>query len=209
MLELLEFLAGALVVSLSGVLAPGPMTASALAAGVRQRHAGVWLAIGHGVIEFPLMVLIVLGAGAVFERQWFQTGVGIAGGLALLIMGGMMLAGARRSAELAPARETMHPLLTGIVLTAANPYFLVWWATVGLALTTSAIKLGAIAFALFALIHWLCDLVWLEVLSFSSHGGTKLLGPRSQKIILIVCGAAMAMFGVVFCWQAGAMMREA
>ena len=76
--------------------------------------------------------------------------------------------------------------MIGIILTGANPYFLVWWATVGLALTTQAVELGLLAFALFSVVHWLCDLVWLEALSLASHKGTELLGGRVQRIVL--CG---------------------
>ena len=83
-------------------------------------------------------------------------------------------------------------------MTAANPYFLIWWTTIGLALTTQATQLGIFAFALFVLIHWLCDLIWLEALSLASFRGSKLLGPRTQRIILSVCAAAMLAFGIRF-----------
>ncbi len=205
--DILKFLIQAVLISLSGVMAPGPVAAATLACGVRRRHAGAWIAAGHGAVEFPLMLLIVLGAGIVFQKPWFQIGVGLAGGAALLIMGAKMLAGLRHVTELTPAGGSLHPFWTGIVLTAGNPYFLVWWATAGLALTTWAIRIGAIAFALFAVAHWLCDLIWLEVLSLASSGGVKLLGRRSQKIILAVCGTAMAAFGAWFLWDAVRSLR--
>ena len=52
--ELAVFLFKAFVISLSGVLAPGPMTAAAVGHGVRSRHAGALMAVGHAVVEFPL-----------------------------------------------------------------------------------------------------------------------------------------------------------
>jgi len=106
------------------------------------------------------------------------------------------------------AFQTARPLWTGIVLTACNPFFLVWWATVGLKLTTQAVALGVLAFALFALIHWLCDLVWLEAISLASHRGVSLLSPRSQKVILALCAAVMAGFGVRFLWIAIGALRS-
>ena len=201
--EIAVFLFQAVLISLSGVMAPGPVAAATLATGVHRRHAGAWIAVGHGIVEFPLMLLIVLGVGAVLQTRWFSVGVGLAGGAALLLMGGMMIHGLRRNTEQAEAAQSARPLWTGIVLTACNPYFLVWWATVGLALTTKAISLGVVAFVLFAVVHWLCDLVWLELLSLASHRGVKLLGPRSQQVILALCGITMAGFGVWFFWDAG------
>ena len=57
---LLLFLGQVVVISLSGVMAPGPVTAAAIGMGARSRYAGMLLAIGHGIVEFPLMILIVL-----------------------------------------------------------------------------------------------------------------------------------------------------
>ncbi len=95
-----------------------------------------------------------------------------------------MLLSLRKPLDLAGPSAKRHPLWTGLLLSAGNLYFLLWWATVG--------------FALFALIHWLCDLVWLEVLTAASFTGSKLLGVRTQRIILAVCGVAMLVFGLKF-----------
>ena len=68
-------------------MAPGPVTAAAIAIGQRSRYAGVLIAVGHAIIEFPLMILIVLGMGALFESTKTQMAVGLAGGVFLLMMG--------------------------------------------------------------------------------------------------------------------------
>ncbi len=192
------FLVEAAVISFSGVLAPGPVTAATLAAGVRKPHAGAWIAIGHGIVEFPLMGLIMAGAGTVLASQGFRSGVGLAGGAALLAMAGLMLYGLRRPASQGAPPRTGRPVLTGIVLTGGNPYFLLWWATVGLALSTRGMSLGVLAFGLFAVMHWLCDLVWLEALSLASNKGVGLLGPKTQRVIAIACSSAMGIFGLLF-----------
>ena len=196
------FLFEAAAISLSGVLAPGPVTAATLAAGTRQRHAGALVAIGHGLVEFPLMALIMVGMGVVFELRGVRIGIGLAGGAFLVFMGVQMLRSLTRPAEAAEAPKKANPVWTGVVLTGGNPYFLLWWATVGLALATRALHLGATAFALFAIVHWLCDLIWLEALSLASHRGSQLLGGRIQRIVLIVCGVALVAFGLLFAWDA-------
>ena len=66
-----------------------------------------------------------------------------------------------------------------------------------------ALDLGVLALALFAIIHWLCDLVWLEVLSFTSFKGTHLFGHRTQKIVLAVCSLSMLVIGAAFIIDAG------
>ena len=200
---LVSFLAQAVVISFSGVMAPGPVTAVTIGLGARHRHAGALVAVGHGLVEFPLMVLIVLGVGRLLELPAVRAGIGLAGGVMLVVMAGGLLAQARRAGEVAPAAARRGPVLTGAALSAGNPYFLLWWATVGLALASRAVALGALAFVLFAVLHWLCDLLWLEALSWSAFHGSKLLGRRSQRVVLALCGAALAVFGGLFLFGAG------
>lgn len=200
---MIPFLVTATVISLSGVLAPGPMTAATLAAGTRARHAGALVALGHAVVEFPLLIVILAGAGRLFEIAAVQMTIGLAGGVFLLAMGVQLLAAARAVTNNTDGADERHPFLTGILLTGANPYFLIWWATVGLALAMKAAELGVVAFALFAVVHWLCDLVWLEALSLASHKGTQLLGNRVQRIVLAACGILLLGFGCKFLVDVG------
>jgi threonine/homoserine/homoserine lactone efflux protein len=199
---MITFLVTATAISLSGVLAPGPMTAATLAAGTRFRHAGAIIALGHAVVEIPLLLIIIAGAGRLFEVRAVKLTIGAAGGVVLLLMGVQLLIAVRKATANSSGSDARHPLLTGIILTGANPYFLIWWATVGLALATRAAELGMIAFVLFAIVHWLCDLMWLEALSLASHKGVELLGDRVQQIVQIVCGLMLLGFGGMFIYDA-------
>jgi len=200
---LITFLVTATAISLSGVLAPGPLTAATLAGGTRSRHAGAMVALGHAAVELPLVLVIIAGAGKLFELEPVRLAIGLAGGVFLWIMGVQFVNAARKATNDPEVSNGRHPFVTGIVLTGANPYFLLWWATVGLALATQAVELGILAFALFALIHWLCDLAWLEALSVASFKGTELLGQRVQRALLLVCGIMLLGFGCQFLYDAG------
>lgn len=203
MAALLVFLLSAVVISLSGVMAPGPMTAATLAAGTRSRHAGAVMALGHGVVEFPLMFLIIAGLGRLFQIEGVKIAIGFVGGAFLVFLGVQMLRESGKTPDMAAPKYQRGNLVTGIVMTGGNPYFLFWWATVGLALATQAVQFGILAFAIFAVIHWLCDLVWLEALSVASFQGSRLLNERRQRWVLIVCGGALLIFAGMFIWDAG------
>ena len=203
-MSLLLFLIQVVVISLSGVMAPGPVTAAAIAMGARSRYAGTLIAIGHAIIEFPLIILITLGMGKLLELANTRIVIGLAGGAFLMIMAIRMLIGLKTTHNPQDQGRKENPLLTGLILSAGNPYFLLWWATVGLALATRATQLGIWAFALFALVHWLCDYVWLQALSWASFNGSKLFGPRSQKIVLLICSIALLFFGLLFIYNAAA-----
>jgi threonine/homoserine/homoserine lactone efflux protein len=205
-LALALFLIQVFLISFSGAIQPGPVTATAITMGARNRWAGVLLAVGHGIIEFPLMVLIIVGLGAIFQQTATQIIIGFAGGLVLIFMALSMFKTSTMQIDPKLAAKKDKPLLAGIVLTASNPYFLIWWATVGLALATDATKFGLYAFALFAIVHWFVDLIWVTALSFASFHGTTLLGPKSQAIILKICAAAMLLFGLFFIYHAASML---
>jgi threonine/homoserine/homoserine lactone efflux protein len=205
-LALALFLIQVFLISFSGAIQPGPVTATAITMGARNRWAGVLLAVGHGIIEFPLMVLIIVGLGAIFQQTATQIIIGFAGGLVLVLMALSMFKTSTIQIDPKAAAKKDKPLLAGIVLTASNPYFLIWWATVGLVLATKATKFGLYAFGLFAIVHWFVDLIWVTALSFASFHGTTLLGPKSQTIILKVCAAAMLLFGLFFIYNAASML---
>jgi len=200
--ELALFLIEVVVISLSGVMAPGPVTAAAIGMGTRSRYAGALIAVGHGVVEFPLMILIVLGVGRILKLPTAQIVIGLAGGIFLLIMAIQMLKSLHSAGKQQGKVTKSAPVLTGIILSAGNPYFLLWWATIGLALATTAVGIGIWAFVLFAIVHWLCDLVWLGVLSWASFKGSVLLGPRGMRIVLMICSAALFIFGLFFIYNA-------
>jgi len=195
---LLLFLSNVLVISLTGVLAPGPVTAAAIGMGSTNRLAGLFMALGHGIVEFQLMLLLLLGVGRWLKRPSMNIPIGLAGGGFLVFLAVQMFRGLGGSGP-GPAQAAGNsPLVAGILLSAGNPYFLIWWATVGLTLITTARTFGLWAFGLMALVHWSCDLVWLTVLSWASFQGSVLLGPRGQQVVLAVCAAAMLAFGLYF-----------
>jgi len=124
------FLLEAILISLSGVIAPGPVTAVTVSKGTKSPHAGAIIALGHGIVEIPLMILILYGFGDILKITYVKAIIGLLGCLFLLKMGLSLLKGIKQ-AKIDSANGPSSPLRAGIILTLANPYFLVWWATVG------------------------------------------------------------------------------
>jgi threonine/homoserine/homoserine lactone efflux protein len=208
-MDILKFLGTVFVISLTGAMSPGAVTAAAISMGARNRFAGTLMALGHGIVELPLMILLLLGGVALLQLPRVQIGIGLAGGAFLIFMAVGMVKDLRRSGDVDVSFVKGGPLTAGIVLTGANPYFLIWWATAGLTLITQATGLGAWAFVLMAVAHWSCDLGWLTFLSWASFGGTSILGPKSRKVVLLVCAVALFGFGVWFIGDKSVKLCEA
>jgi len=201
-MKLLFFLIQVFIISCSGAMQPGPVTAAAVAMGARNRHAGALLAVGHGIIELPLMAVIILGLGKYFELPKVRIVIGLAGGVFLILMAIQAFISFNAKVSDEPKAVKGKPILAGIILSAGNPYFLVWWATVGLALATQAVGWGIWAFALFALTHWSVDLIWLQILSWASSKGSMFFGPHFQRIVSLICALVLLGFGLVFIFSA-------
>lgn len=195
------FLLNVVIISLSGVMAPGAVTAATIAQGTRSRWAGTLIALGHGIVEIPLIFLLMVGLGLIFELDPVKIIIGLLGGGFLFWMGFGMLRQSPAEADTPKEAFSKGSVTTGIVLSATNPYFLFWWATVGLNLAIGAKELGITALILFAVVHWLCDLVWLSILSvaaYITHKGAGLFGQKIQRGLLLFCGVALLAFGVKF-----------
>jgi len=197
-MELISFLLWVLGISLSGAMAPGPVTAVAIAMGSRNRFAGTLMALGHGAVEFPLMVLLIFGVGRFLQIPQVGIGIGLAGGAVMIFIAVQMFRGLGRPDDPTVPAARRGPFAAGLFLSGSNPYFLIWWATVGLAMITQAREFGMWAFVLFALAHWSVDLIWLTILSWASFKGAAIFGPKGQRIVLAVCATAMFGFGLCF-----------
>lgn len=201
------FLLEAILISLSGVMSPGPLSAAIVGKGNRSPHAGALVAIGHGMVEFPVMVAVLIGVGRVFNNAGVKLAIGLLGGVFLLAMGVGMLRG-MRGQGVTPEGDGRSAVLTGILLSLGNPYFLAWWATVGAALVFRSLAFGLWGFLAFAVVHWLCDFVWDYALSALSFKGGRVFGPRFQRVVLAVSGGLMLFFGGVLMVDAGRSIFE-
>jgi threonine/homoserine/homoserine lactone efflux protein len=199
------FLVNVVIISLSGVMTPGAVTAATMAQGTRNRWAGTLISLGHGIVEIPLIFMLMLGLDLVFKMNPVKILIGILGAGFLLWLGFDMLRQSPPDAATSQETFNRNSITTGIVLSATNPYFLFWWATVGLNLAIGAKDLGIMALILFAVVHWSCDLIWLSILSIAAHvthRGAGLFGPKIQHGILLLCGIALLIFGVKFMYDA-------
>ncbi len=201
--NLAAFLFQAILISLSGVMAPGPMSAVTVGEGSKSPHAGAFMAFGHGIVEIPLMLVIFYGLSGLIEGPVIRTVLQFLGAGMLLYMGFGFLASIKPGSgnAVGPTAPTRSPMVAGIVLSAGNPYFLIWWITIGGALTVQAFEFGLVGMAAFAAIHWLCDFIWLYFLSASSHMGGKLIGTRYHKFVPLVSGIALLFFGAKFAFD--------
>ena len=202
MANLALFLISAFIISFSGAAAPGPVTAASIAMGVRNKYAGALLVVGHAIIELPLILLIILGFKRYFEFLLLRITIGFAGGAFLLWMAYGLFVNIKKSIDSADAFYKTGPIMTGLILSATNPYFTLWWITIGINLASKGLEFSIAGFMLFVLVHWASDLISFQFLSFAAFKGGKIISSRKLKIVFGICATAMMCYGIYFIYGA-------
>ncbi len=162
---------------------------------------GVKFAFGHTLIELPLVIGLALGLSA-FLQGATKT-IGVFGGAVLIVIGLLQLSRARGALQIEDGwRQTRWDRTSGVVLglvfTAINPFFLLWWATVGTYLVLRAFALASIegVLVMFAFHIWM-DYAWLGATASLAGRGRLFIG-KAYRVILVVFGLVMLYFGATF-----------
>ncbi len=199
---------------MSGALMPGPMLAVTIKESLEQGWpAGIFITTGHAAAEIALLFLFALGLGTVIKVQWITAVVGIIGGIVLIIMGLDMLMGAIRNrvgldlnggdkpAGQVTAKSIGRAVGAGVIVSAANPYWIIWWLTIGVMYVAEALKYGWLGLGCFYTGHILADYVWYVLIAVIVATGKKFLTAAVYKWILAGCGVLMVILALYFSLQ--------
>lgn len=197
MLALVTIFFSSLVIALSGAMMPGPLLTVTISESTqRGAKAGPVLIGGHALLELALLVALLFGLSPLFQKPMFFMVVSLAGGSIMLYMAwGMFKSIPSLSVQInAVAEKKNNLVVSGILMSLANPYWIVWWATIGLGYVVHAQKYGIIGIFLFYLGHIAGDLVWYWAISIAVAKGKKLFTDKTYKILIAVCGTFLVGF---------------
>ncbi len=191
------FLASVLLISLSGVLMPGPLFAVTLKRAEKSKISGVLIALGHGLVEFPLMFLIYFGLSMFEIPAMVQVAVGLIGGAMMVFMGIQTFRSRnkREEAIVSPMRDT---ILAGAYTTAINAGFILWWLTVGTTLVLNAQLFGLLGFTIFTGVHWFTDFAWYTAAAFVVFKSQRFWNDKVRMGITLFCVGVFIGFGFFF-----------
>jgi threonine/homoserine/homoserine lactone efflux protein len=185
------------LISLSGVLMPGPLFAMTLRKAEKSKVAGALIAVGHGIVEFPLMLLIFFVLSRFTIPSAVQVTVGLVGGFLMVIMG-IQTFRKRNKVDGAPVSLKKDSVLAGIYTTAANAGFILWWLTIGTTLILNAQLFGLLGFSVFAGVHWSCDFLFYTLAALAVFKSQRFWNARVRVGITFFCVVVFIGFGVYF-----------
>ena len=196
--EILSTLVLGFLIGLTGALAPGPTLVATINASLAGNWtAGLKVSLGHIVIETAIFFLIILGLASVANP--YTTAIAVIGGIALIVFGIMTISGSRSaSLSAAPAQTKTSPYMAGLLTSAANPYFWIWWLSVGSALLIKALAGGLLLAVVFMIGHWAADTSWYVFVSTGVSKGRTILSDTTYHCIMAACGVFLVLFGLYY-----------
>jgi threonine/homoserine/homoserine lactone efflux protein len=194
----------ALGISLAAPL--GPAGVAVIQNGLRYGFSRAFLTgLGVTLADAVFLLIVFLGLSPILQWTWVRIGIWCIGAGVLLFLGFRSLRGSRASIDFevdapAPAR---NPLLVGFLVNASNPISVVWWAGVFGALLNETVGTVPRNQALLSSATILIGILgWHSIMALLTHWGRRFLSERAMRIIDLLAGLALIIFGLRFLYQA-------
>jgi threonine/homoserine/homoserine lactone efflux protein len=198
--QLLGFATVVIIISASGVMSPGPLFAANIFYGLKGgAKAGLKIAYGHTIVELPLVILLGLGVFSLETFPEFKTFIAIIGAIGLFVFAIFQLKHVFKN-KLEITNAPKHgPFLTGIILSALNPFFIIWWLTIGFKLISDSLIIWSFwGILIMFLLHIWMDYLWLISTAIVSSRISKILSNRSFKFLVVGLSIILIYFGFTF-----------
>lgn len=187
--------------ALSGAIMPGPLFAVTVSETPRRGWiTGPLLVAGHGTLELCLISLIISGQGSFLRMKETFVALAIIGGLFLLFMAFSTFRSIKSiSLKSENSRNILGSLfLSGIILSIANPYWLLWWMTIGINYLIQSIEVGNTGILAFFLGHILGDFLWYSAISIGIYKSMRLLKDSMYRKLVLICNFIILGFSFYF-----------
>jgi threonine/homoserine/homoserine lactone efflux protein len=200
---LFTIFASSFVIALSGALMPGPLLTATISESSQHGFiTGPLMIAGHAILELVLVIALLLGLAPLFQQPEVFVATALIGSVVLFWMAfGMFrsLPDLHLSWEGNPKRRN-HPMISGILMSVANPYWIIWWATIGLGYILYSWRFGFWGLAFFFVGHILADLVWYSLIAAAVAGGRHFLTNRLYRGLIVVCAVFLIVFAGYFAY---------
>jgi len=200
MQEFLGFALTVVIISVSGVMSPGPLFTANIMHGLKEgTQSGLKIAAGHTVIELPLIILLAIGIISLESIPEFKTTIVLLGAIGLFGFAGLQIKNILTKKTQTGIQVKHGAFLTGILFSALNPFFIIWWFTIGFKLISDSIEIWSYwGIGILFGVHIWMDFVWLGFVAFSASKAGNILSNQNYRILMIVLSCVLIYFGISF-----------
>ncbi len=203
-LSLLTIFSSSFLLALSGALMPGPvLTVTVSESARRGAVVGPLMILGHGILELLLVIALLAGLAPYIASAEMFVVISLSGGMILIWMSYTMfrkLPG--MTLDLSSTNEKPRNLvLAGILLSIANPYWTIWWATIGMGYIVYSITFGFAGIVAFFTGHILADLAWYSIISIGIAKGKRFFTDLVYRRLIAFCASFLLLFAFYFIYS--------
>ena len=208
--ETAQIFFGSLMVAFTGALMPGPMLTLVITS-VAQKgfKTAVFIVIGHSVLELLIVASFYFGVLKYLDNAMAVKIISVAGGAFLIYMAvSIIVSVARKKIKLdLDSKKITQNLGTkgalvitgkGILISLANPYWYVWWMTIGAAFMVKSVQHSYGGVASFYTGHILADFIWYLFVGFLISTGRRFFNQKVYISILVSCSVFLLYLGIRF-----------
>jgi threonine/homoserine/homoserine lactone efflux protein len=207
MREALALGAAAFGVGLSGAMSPGPyLTVTVTRTLQKGRLSAFLMLVGHAVLEALLLVGFAFGLQHFLNRPTIATLLALVGGAVLVWMGFGLLKGAIKGtispeADAEAGESRFGPVVHGALVSLSNPYWTLWWATIGVKLASDGLAIGPIGVVAFFIGHELADISWYGAVILTVSSGRRLISGHVYRMVIGGLAVFLLFLGASFVWE--------
>jgi len=195
------------VTGLSGALMPGPLLAVTISAVIQIGFiAAILLMIGHSILELVMVIALALGLKNVLKNKYVPGVIGVVGGGVMLWFSYGMIKSAYLGISAPQAEATAQAvtftsaglIIKGIMTSASNPYWVIWWATIGATYMFVSLEGNFLSISSFYVGHISSDFVWYSAVALALVLGKQVFSDKVYMVLIIFCGIFLAYMGIYF-----------
>lgn len=204
LVTLLTVFISSFLIALSGAMMPGPLLTTTISESSQRGFvAGPLIITGHAILELILVIAILLGLGSFLQQPSVFIVTAFLGAAILLHMAFGMFHSlpALSLSWRAESGRRNNPVVSGFLMSAANPYWIIWWATIGLGYILYSWQFGLRGVMAFLAGHLTADLAWYSFISAAVAGGRHYLTDRLYRWLIGVCAFFLVIFAFYFAYK--------
>lgn len=208
------------ILGLTGAMSPGTLFTYTIIKSIEAKKKaffiGLSISLGHAFVEVILILVLMFGIVAIISIPIVLMLIGLIGGIFLIIFGIQMILDIRNkkidtsflnveysSEKLEDFSKqhsriyNAHPFWGGIIFILSNPYWWLWWATIGLSIIVdNAINFSnASNFWAFISGKEVSQMFWYTLMATMFGLSSKFITKKIYLGILIICSLFMVGYG--------------
>jgi len=212
--EVYQIFIGSMIVAFSGALVPGPMLTLVISSVARK---GFWtsffIVVGHSLLELVVVIGFFLGILKFLDNPLIARIIGLLGGIFLLYMGIDIVVSIFKKKftidfksvlkqRTITGKSTITVIFKGILISLMNPYWFIWWISIGAAFLLKSVEFNMAGISSFYIGHISADFIWYLFIGFLVNTGRRFFNQKIYNGILIACSIFLFYLGIRFIIEA-------